>query len=150
MADSRHTSTPNMIENQVSLCVGGCLITPVDPNLPDPPIVIRRDDVIQGLVDLSLCGVICVIHHVACLLTATPFSVPIYALVLLYLVHVLYLCIYGMGEYGVMSPGCCKKLVERVEKVSLVPNLFAPSSTVRSLLQRLWEGLVGTERDELG
>ena len=149
MADSRHTSTPNMIENQVSLCVVGYLTTPVDPNLSDPPIVIRRGDVIQGLVDLSLCGIICVIHHVAGL-TATQFSVPIYALVLLYLVHVLYLCIYGMGVYGVMSPGYCKKLVGRVEKMNLVPNLFAPSSTVRRRLQRLWEGLVGTERDEHG
>ena len=143
MEDPRHTSTSNMNENQDSLCVFGCLTTP-DPNLPEPTIGICRRDVIQGLVHLSLFGIICVIHHVAWL-TATQFSVPISALVLLYLVHVLYLCIYGMGKYGVICPKCCNDLVGRVEKMSFVGNIFVPNSTLWRP-QRLWEGLVGIGR----
>ena len=108
-----------------------------------------RDDVKQGLVTLSLFGIICVICHVA-RWAWVQFSIAIAVLVLLYLVHVLYLCIYGMEKCDVISSEYCNELVGRVEKMSLVPNLFdAPNSTVGRLFQRLWEGMVGIGRDDL-
>ena len=144
MEDQRHTSTPNMIENQVSLCVVEDPTTPVSS--PDQTTGIRCRDVTQGLVYLSLWGIICVVYHVAGL-TAAQVSVPIAALVLPSLVTAVYLCIYGMEKCAVISPEYCKELVERVEKLSFVGNIFVPNSTFWRP-QQLWEGLVGIGRGD--
>ena len=60
------------------------------------------------------------------------------ALVLPYLVYVVYLFINGMERCGVISPEYTNELGRRVEEISFVVNYFALNLTVWRLPQRFW------------
>ena len=67
-------------------------------------------------------------YHVAWL-TAAQFPIMIAALVLPYLVHAVYLCIYLIEYVGVISTEDSDEFVSRVEEMSFVGNYFVPNET---------------------